>query len=113
MTVQILVYLRADTHGKEYFTYLDDERGRREYDALASAFRAFVSSQPEKKIHELTIEAGWEWVVRLDALQAIEFRVFDEAGMQYRIDVEVAMAKRNSRLEKAVKEATSDAVGFR
>jgi hypothetical protein len=54
------------------------------------------------------MEAGWEWVVRLDALQAIEFRVFDEPGMQYRIDVAVALAKRNSRLE-----ATADAVGFR
>ena len=59
------------------------------------------------------MEAGWEWVVRLDALQAIEFRVFDEAGMQYRINVEVAIARRNSRLDKAVKEATADAVGFR
>ena len=35
MTVQIVVYLNADTHGKECFTYLDDEFGRREYDALA------------------------------------------------------------------------------
>jgi hypothetical protein len=108
MTVQILVYSSADTDGKEYFTYLDDERGRREYDGLASALRALVSLQTEKKFYKLTMEAGWEWVVRLDALQAIEFRVFDEPGMQYRIDVAVALAKRNSRLE-----ATADAVGFR
>jgi hypothetical protein len=61
-----------------------------------------------KSFTNFTMEAGWEWVVRLDALQAIEFRVFDEPGMQYRIDVAVALAKRNSRLE-----ATADAVGFR
>jgi len=113
MTVQIVVYLRADTQGKEYFTYLDDELGRREYDALASAFRALVSLQAEKKFHKLTMEAGWEWVVRLDALQAIEFRVFDEPGIQYRIAVEVALAKRNNRIDKAVDDATADAVGFR
>ena len=35
MTVQIAVYLNADTHGQECFTYLDDEFGRREYGALA------------------------------------------------------------------------------
>jgi len=34
MTVQIVVYLNADTRGQECFTYLDDEFGR-EYDSLA------------------------------------------------------------------------------
>jgi hypothetical protein len=110
MTVQIVVYLSADTQGKEFFTYLDDQLGRKQYEALASAF---VSLQTEKKFHKLTMEAGWEWVVRLDALQAIEFRMFDEPGIQHRIAVEVALAKRTNRIDKAVNEATSDAVGFR
>ena len=113
MTVSIVIYLSADTQGKEYFTYLDDELGRREYDALAGAFRALVSMQAEKKFHKLTMEAGWEWVVRLDALQAIELRIFDEAGIQHEIAVQVAVAKRSNRIDKAVNEATSDAVGFR
>ena len=52
MTVEIRVHLSADTLGKEYFTYLDDELGRREYDALAGAFRALVSMQAEKKFHK-------------------------------------------------------------
>jgi hypothetical protein len=99
--------------GKEYFTYLDDELGRREYDALAGAFRALVSLQTEKKFHKMTMEAGWEWVVRLDALQAIEFRNYDEAGIQHQIALEVALAKRRNRIDKAVKEESSDAVGFR
>ena len=69
--------------------------------------------QAQKKFHKLTMEAGWEWVVRLDALQAIELRIFDEAGIQHEIAVRVALAKRSNRIDKAVNEATSDAVGFR
>ena len=113
MTVEIRVYLSADALGKECFTYLDDELGRKEYDALASAFRALVSLQTENRFHKLTMEAGWEWVVRLDALQAIELRNYDEAGIQHEIAVRVALAKRSNRIDKAVNEATSDAVGFR
>jgi hypothetical protein len=59
------------------------------------------------------MEAGWEWVVRLDALQAIELRNYDEAGIQHEIAVRVALPKRSNRIDKAVNEATSDAVGFR
>ena len=55
MTVEIRVYLSADTLAKEYFTYLDDELGLKEYDALASAFRALVSLQTENKFHKLTM----------------------------------------------------------
>ena len=113
MTVEIRVHLSADTLGKEYFTYLDDELGRREYDALAGAFRALVSMQAEKKFHKLTMEAGWEWVVRLDALQAIELRKYDEAGIQHQIAADVDAAERRNRIEKTVKEATSEGVGFR
>jgi hypothetical protein len=69
--------------------------------------------QTEKKFHKVTMEAGWEWVVRLDAPQAIELRNYDEAGIQYEIAVRVALAKRSNRIDKAVNEATSDAVGFR
>jgi hypothetical protein len=112
MTVEIVVGLNADTRGKEYFIYLDHELGRREYDALASAFRA-LAEQAENKFHKLTMEAGWEWVVRLDALQAVELRIFDEAGIQHQIAFEVALAKRRNRIDKAVKEHSSDAVGFR
>ena len=113
MTVEIRVYLSADTLGKEHFTYLDDELGRKEYEALASAFRALVSSQTENRFYRLTMEAGWEWVVRLDAVQAIELRNYDEAGIQHRITVEADHARRRNRIDKAVKEASSDAVGFR
>jgi len=113
MTVQIVVFLYADTQGKEYFTYLNDELDKREYDALASAFRALVSLQTEKKFHKLTMEAGWEWVVRLDALQAIELRNYDEAAIQHRIAVDVDAPKRRNRIEKAFKKATSESVGFR
>jgi hypothetical protein len=113
MTVEIVVCLHADTRGKEYFTYLDDELGRREYDALAGAFRALVSLQTDKKFHKLTMEADWEWVVRLDALQAIELRNYDEAGIQHRIAVEADHAKRRNRIDKAVNEASSEGVGFR
>ena len=113
MTVQILVYLNADTQGSELFTYLDDALGRRQYEALVSALCALGSQQSEKGFHKLTMEAGWELVVRLDALQAIEFRVYDEAAIQHRIAVDVDTAKRRNRIEKAVKEAAADAVGFR
>jgi hypothetical protein len=113
MTVEIRVYLSADALGKECFTYLDDELGRKEYDALASAFRALVSLQTENRFHKLTMEAGWEWVVRLDAVQAIELRNYDETGIQHRIAVEADHARRRNRIDKAVKEASSDAVGFR
>ena len=113
MTVEIRVHLSADTLGKEYFTYLDDELGRREYDSLASAFRALVCLQSENRFHKLIMEAGWEWIVRLDAVQAIELRNYDEAGIQHRIAIEADHARRRNRIDKAVKEASSDAVGFR
>jgi hypothetical protein len=113
MTVEIVVYLSADTKAKEFFAYLDDELGRKEYDALASAFRTLVSLQTEQKFHKLTLEAGGEWLVRLDALQAIELRNYDEAGIQHRIAVETDHAKRRNRIDKAVKEASSEGVGFR
>jgi hypothetical protein len=48
MTVEIVVCLSADTRGKEYFAYLDDELGRREYDALAGAFRAIDRCRPKR-----------------------------------------------------------------
>ena len=54
------------------------------------------------------MEAGWEWVVSLDALQAIECRMLDEPGIQHQIAVDVDAAKRRNRIEKAVKEATSE-----
>jgi len=59
------------------------------------------------------MEAGWEWVVSLDALQAIECRMLDEPGIKHQIAVDVDAAKRRNRIEKAVKEATSEGVGFR
>ena len=49
----------------------------------------------------------------LDALQAIECRMLDEPGIQHQIAVDVDAAKRRNRIEKAVKEATSEGVGFR
>jgi hypothetical protein len=103
MTVEIVVYLSADTKAKEFFAYLDDELGRKEYDALASAFRTLVSLQTEQKFHKLTLEAGGEWLVRLDALQAIELRNYNEVGIQHRIAVETDHAKRGNRIDKAVK----------
>jgi hypothetical protein len=66
-----------------------------------------------EKFHKFTMEAGWEWVVSLDALQAIECRMLDEPGIQHQIAVDVDAAKRRNRIEKAVKEATSEGVGFR
>ena len=113
MTVEIVAYLSADTRAKEFFAYLDDKLGRKEYDALASAFRTLGSLQTEQKFHRLTLEAGGEWLVRLDALQAIELRNYDEAGIQHRIAVETDHAKRRNRIDKAVKEASSEGVGFR
>lgn len=80
---------------------------------VARPVRHRLDMQAQKKFHKLTMEAGWEWVVRLDALQAIELRIFDEAGIQHEIAVRVALAKRSNRIDKAVNEATSDAVGFR
>jgi len=38
------------------------------------------------------MEAGWEWVVSLDALQAIECRMLDEPGIQHQIAVDVPNA---------------------
>jgi hypothetical protein len=93
MAGPIVVYLNADTLGKECFTYLDDEFGQREYDALAGAFRALGSQQTEKRFHKLTMEAGWEWVVTLDAPQAIECRMLDEPGIQHQIAVDIDAAK--------------------
>jgi hypothetical protein len=113
MTVEIVVYLSANTKAKEFFIYLDDELGRKEYDALASAFRALDSSQTEKGFYKLTLEAAGEWLVRLDALQAIELRNHDECGIQHQIAVETDHAKRRNRIDKAVKEASSEGVGFR
>ena len=58
------------THTEKNFSLnLNDELGRREYDALAGAFRALDSQQTEKRFHKLTMEAGWEWIVTLDALR--------------------------------------------
>ena len=113
MTVQIVVYLSTYADSKEHFTYLNDELGRKEYGALARAFRDLVSMQAEERFHKLTMEAGSEWVVRLDALHAIELRIFDEGSLQHQIAVEVALAKRRNRVDKVVKEQTAGAVGFR
>jgi hypothetical protein len=113
MTLEIVVYLSGNTQAQQFFIYLDDELGRKEYDALATAFRALDSLPIENKFHKLTLEAGGEWLVRLDALQAIELRNHDEAGVQYRIAIETDHAKRRNRIDKAVKEASSEGVGFR
>jgi hypothetical protein len=110
MTVQIVVYLNADTQGKEFFAYVF---GRREYDALAGAFRALGSLQTEKKFDKLIMEAGSEWVVRPDTLQAIEQRIYDEPAIPHRIAVQVALAKRDNWMDEAVNEAPADAVEFR
>jgi hypothetical protein len=59
------------------------------------------------------MEAGWEWVVTRDALQAIECRMLAELGIQHQIAADVDAAERRNRIEKAVKEATSEGVGFR
>jgi hypothetical protein len=69
--------------------------------------------QAEKKFHKLTTEAGCEWVVGLDALQAIELKIYDAVGIQHQIAVEVDHAKRRSRIDKAVNEASCEGVGFR
>jgi hypothetical protein len=112
MTVEIVVCLTGDSRGKEHFTYLDHDFGLKERRALVCAFREFVSGSPEIKLHELAMEAGWEWVVRLDALQAIELRIFDEAGVRHQIAVETDHVKRRRRIDEAIKENTST-VGFR
>jgi hypothetical protein len=39
MRMQIVVYLSTHPDGKEYFTYLNDELWRKEYDALAAIGR--------------------------------------------------------------------------
>jgi hypothetical protein len=52
--------------------------------------------QAEKKFHKLTMEAGWEWVVRFDVPQVIELRNYDEPGIQHRFAIQVALAKRDS-----------------
>lgn len=112
MAVEIVVCLSGDSRGKEHFSYLDHDLGLKEYRALSSAFRDFVSGSQDNKLHEVAMEAGWEWVVRLDALQAIELRIFDEAGVRRQIAVETDHVKRRRRIDEAIKENTS-AVGFR
>ena len=69
--------------------------------------------QAEKKFHKLTTEAGRKWAVRLDALQAIERKIYDAVGIQHQIAVEVDHAKRRRRTDKAVNEASCEGVGFR
>jgi hypothetical protein len=36
--------------------------------------------QAEKEFHKLTMETGCEWIVKLDALQVIEFRTLDSSA---------------------------------